>query len=535
MKKLVALLLAVMLCAPSFAALPDKDIVILYTNDVHCGVDQNIGYAGLAHYQHQMQKLTPYVTLVDAGDWSQGETIGMISQGRYIIEIMNAMNYDLAIPGNHEFDYGWGMFQVFSRDLKCGLTSCNLRDLRNGELVLTPYRIFTYGKVRVAFVGVCTPDSLTKSTTTTFLDESGKRIYGFDEDPSGEKLIASVQKAVDDAKAEGVDYVIIVGHLGEYDDVTDEWSAPYIAARTRGIDAFIDGHSHEVTPSLIIKNADGKDTPITQTGTKFTHIGKLTITTGGQVKTELISSVQSQDEKMIELISGIKARFEDTVTRHLSYTSFDMIVKDEKGSWLNREGENTLCSLAADSFLASAEEAKTGKADIALCNAGGVRANINTGEIILNDALSVLPYNNLLCIIEVPGQTIIDELEHGVHTLPKLNGGFIHASGLSYTIDMRIPSPVKVDDAHNMIGISGERRIKNVKVHGSDIDPEKMYKVVGTEFLLREKGNGHLFRDAKLVEPGYILTSDALAHYLEKFDVVPERYKQFQGRITVIQ
>ena len=523
------------MCLPSWGAVPDKDIVILCTNDVHCGVDMNIGYAGLAYYKHQMQALTPYVTLVDAGDWSQGETIGMISQGRYIIEIMNAVNYDLVIPGNHEFDYSWGMFEVFSRDLKCGLTSCNLRDLHTGELVLTPYRIFTYGDVRVAFVGVCTPDSLTKSTTTTFMDETGKRIYGFDEDITGEKLITSIQKAVNDARAEGVDYVIVVGHLGEYDDVNDVWSAPYIAARTRGINAFIDGHSHEVTPSLIIKNADGQDVPIMQAGTKFTHIGKVTIATDGTVRTELIASVESRDEKIAGLINDIKARFADTVTRHLSYTSYDLKAKDDSGSWLTRTGENYLCNLVTDAVLASTAQTKTGRTDIALMNAGGIRANIKAGEIIYNDALSVLPYNNTVCIVEVSGQTILDELEHGVHTLPKLYGGFLHASGLSYTIDMRIPSPVKVDDAGNMLEIVGERRIRDVKINGEALDPERMYRVAGVEFMLRDKGNGHIFRGAKLLEPGYILMSDALAHYLKTFDILPERYSEPQGRITVIR
>ena len=519
---------------PSWGAVPDKDIVILFTNDVHCGVDQNIGYAGLAYYKHQMQKLTPYVTLVDAGDWAQGETIGMLSQGRYLIEIMNALNYEVAVPGNHEFDYGWGMFEVFARDLKCGLTSCNLRDLRSGELVLTPYRMFTYGKVKAAFVGVCTPDGLLKSTTTTFLDETGKRIYDFDEDLSGEKLVASVQRAVDDARKAGADYVIIVGHLGEYDDIPEVWGAPYIASRIRGIDAFIDGHSHEATPALIIKNVDGKDVPITQTGTKLKNIGKVTIHTDGTVKTELVSSVEGRDEKITALIDEIKARYEETVKRHLSYTSFDLKAADENGKWLTRNRENFLCNLVTDALLASAAETKTGKADIALINSGTVRANIKAGEIIFNDVLSVMPYDNTLCIFELSGQTILDELEQGVSTLPRLFGGFLHASGLSYTIDTRIPTPVKTDDSSTMIDIAGERRVRNVKINGEDLDPEKLYRVVSTEFVVLEGGNGHVFKGAKVIEPAYMIQSDAFVHYLLKFDFLPERYNEAQGRITVI-
>ena len=233
MKKISALLLLLaVMCVPSWGAVPDKDIVILSTNDVHCGVDEVIGYAGVEYYKHEMQKLTPYVTLVDAGDWAQGATIGMIAQGRYILEIMNAMNYEVAVPGNHEFDYGWGMFERLAANLKCGFISCNLMDLRTGKTVFKPYKIFTYGNVKVAFVGASTPESITKSTPSYFMDDAGEYIYDFNGEATGEKLIAAIQKAVDDARAEGADYVIVLGHLGEYEDVTPVWAVPFIAPRT---------------------------------------------------------------------------------------------------------------------------------------------------------------------------------------------------------------------------------------------------------------------------------------------------------------
>ena len=537
MKKVLALvLLLTAVCVPSFGAVPDKDIVILYTNDVHCGVDQNIGYAGLEFYKHEMMKQTPYVTLVDAGDWAQGETIGAIAQGRYIFEIMNAMNYDLAVPGNHEFDYGWSQFENFAKNLKCGFISCNLRDLRTGELLFKPYRIFTYGAVKVAFVGVCTPESITKSTPSTFMDESGKFIYGFDGEEAGKKLIASIQKAADDARAEGADYVIVVGHLGEYEDITVvEWSAPFLAERTRGIDAFIDGHSHEVTPGLHFKNADGKDVVVTQSGTKLHNIGKVTITTDGQVKTELVASVEGRDAKITALISDIKARFEGTLRQHLSYTSFDLRAMDDKGDWIIRNGETGLCNLAADSMLHSALGTKTGKADIGMFNAGGIRKNIKPGEITFNDALSVMPFNNTVCIIEVSGQSILDELEMGARLLPANSGGLLHVAGMSYTVDTRIPHSVKTDENGFFAGVEGERRVKDVKVNGEPIDPEKLYKVVSISYVLMAKGDGHMFAGARMIEPDYAVASDALAGYIKTFGRLPERYAQPEGRLTVIK
>ncbi len=536
MKKLLALLLLAVLCVPSFAAVPDKDIVILYTNDVHCGVDDFIGYAGLEYYKHEMQKLTPYVTLVDAGDFAQGATMGTISQGKYIIEIMNAMKYDFAIPGNHEFDYGWAGFEKLSRDIACGFTSCNLRDLRTGQLVFKPYRIFTYGKVKVAFVGVCTPESFTKSTPSFFMDDNGEFIYSFDEDDTGAKLTASIQKAVDDARTEGADYVIVVGHLGEYQDITrPEWAVPFLATQTRGIDAFIDAHSHEVTPALFFKNADSKDVVVTQSGTKLHNIGKVTITTDGKIKTELVSSVESRDEKINAVIAGIKENYANIISQHLTYSSFDLRAMDDDGNWLVRDGETNLCNIVTDAMLYSARETKTGKADIGMFNAGGMRTNIMAGDITFNNALSVMPFGNTVCIIEITGQTLLDELEHGVRLLPNNNGGLLHVAGVTYTVDTRIPSPVKVDQRNMLAGIEGERRVKDVKVNGEPVDLAKTYKVAGTSYMLMAKGDGHMFAGAKLIEPDYAVGSDAFAHYLKTFDRLPERYSHAEGRITIIK
>ena len=536
MKKILALvLLLAVMCVPSWGKAPDKDIVILYTNDVHCGVDDVIGYAGVEYYKHQVQQVTPYVTLVDAGDWAQGATMGMIAQGRYILEIMNAMNYDIAVPGNHEFDYGWGMFERLAANLKCGFISCNLRDLRNGEPVFKPYKILTYGEVKVAFVGACTPESITKSTPSYFMDDSGKYIYDFDGEQTGQKLIAAIQKAVDDARAEGADYVIVVGHLGEYEDVTPVWAVPFIAPRTKGIDVFIDGHSHEITPGLHFKNAEGKDVVVTQTGQKLHNIGQVVIRTDGQVWTELISDVDSRDAKITALITDIKRRYEDTLRQPLSYTSFDLRVKDDAGQWIIRNAENGLCNLAADAMLYSSESTKTGRADVGLYNAGGLRSDIKAGRITFNDALSVMPFNNTVCIVEMSGQTLLDELEHGVRLMPHRSGGLLHVAGMTYKVDTSIPTPVKVDDRNILIGIEGERRVKDARINGEPVDPEKMYKVVSISYVLTALGDGHVFKGARLIEPDYATASDAFAAYIGTFEVLPERYAHGEGRMSVIK
>ena len=539
MKKLFLLVLLLLaLCIPCEAAAPDKDIIILYTNDIHCGVEDNIGYAGLAFFRNEMKKISPYVTVIDAGDWAQGGTIGAISQGRYILEIMNAIGYEVAVPGNHEFDYGWSQFENFSKNLKCGFISCNLRDLATGQLVFEPYKILNYGKVKVAFVGICTPDAFVTSTPSTFMDDKGEYVYDFDGDVEGKKFCATVQKAVDEARKAGADFVIAVGHLGENGinkKLRAEWTAPFVVANTKGIDAFIDGHSHEITPALKVKNLDGVEITITQTGTKLNNIGRMTINTSGEIKTEIINSVEGHDEKITALVNDIKNRYTDTLNEKLSYTSFDMRAMDDAGNWLVRNGETNLSNFVTDAIRDAASETKTGKADITLYNGGGIRSNWTAGELTYNSALSVFPFNNTVCIIEISGQTILDALEMGAKALPGNNGGFLQVSGLTYTVDTRIPTSVQIDEKNKFIGISGERRVKDVMVNGKPLDPEHKYSVIGTNFTLREGGDGYVFSNAKVLEADFIIATDALAHYMKKFPCVPERYREVEHRIKIIK
>ena len=528
MRKFLAFILVLISCSCSFAAnLPDKDIIIIYTNDVHCGVDDVIGYAGLAHYRKQMQNLSPYITLVDAGDAVQGASIGAISHGRYIIEIMNHINYDIAIPGNHEFDYGWGQFENFAKNLKCSYISCNLRDAVTGQLVLKPYKIIRYGNTKVAYVGICTPQTMSSTTPSTFMDSSGNFIYDFDGDLTGRKLCASVQEAVNQALDDGADYVIAVGHLGE-DSAVKAWSSINVIANTRGIDALIDGHTHEVTPCMKVKNLDGKEIIITQTGTKLHNIGKMIIDTQGKISSELVSEVKDKDSETQAFINEIQARYEDTLKSYIGHSNFELNAMDDQGNWLVRNGETGLCNLITDALLFSANT--MGGADIALFNGGGVRSNMKSGDLTYGSAFNVLPFGDTVSICEVSGQSLLDELEQGARLYPKRSGGFLQVSGITYTINGKIPSPVKVDNRNMLVSIEGERRVSNVKINGKALDPKKLYKVVSITYLIAAQR----YR-LKIIEPDYEAACDSLVHYIKSLGEIPERYKDSQNRITFIK
>ena len=569
---LMVLSLTTGISIPSFAA--DKDIVVLYTNDVHCGVDDNIGYAGLALYKKEMLAQTPYVALVDGGDAIQGAPIGTLSDGGYLIDIMNKVGYDFAVPGNHEFDYGMPRFLELAGKLNCGYYSSNFMDLRTGSAVFAPYKMFTYGNTKVAFVGATTPESFTKSTPTYFQDGNGTYIYGFCEDESGKKLYTQIQASVDQAKAEGAEIVVLVGHLGE-NGTTDQWTSDNVIKNTAGIDAVIDGHSHEVY-NKYVKNKDGKDVLLTQTGTKLKNIGKLTIKTDGTMTSEMVTKVpegvvtSTYTVKKGDSLSRIAKRELGSYDRYREiYNSNRAVLKDPNvltvGSQLiipaksavtadgraidydtdrfikaiqsqynetlktvigRTDTELTINDPATGNRAVRSGETNLGDlcadayrvvlgADIGLSNGGGVRASIKPGNITYNDTLTVFPFGNMGCVAEVKGQQIKDALEMASKNYPKESGGFLQVSGLTYTIDSQTPSSVQVDEKGNFLKVNGAYRVSDIMVGGTPLDVNKTYTVASHNYMLKSGGDGMtMFKGSKIIRDEVITDVDLLSSYI---------------------
>ena len=271
MKKLLALLLCLVMVlglgTTAFAAdAKSNDIVILHTDDVHCGVTDGMGYAGVAAYKAEMQQTHNYVALVDCGDAIQGETVGTLSAGAYIVDIMNETGYDFAAFGNHEFDYKLPQLAKLTKQAKYEYLACNFKYLGTGTTDITykPYEIVDYGGTKVAYIGIATPESFSKSTPAYFQDENGNYIYSFCEDDDGSALYKVVQDTVDEVKKAGADYVIALAHLGN-EGITDIWTSKAVIANTTGIDAMLDGHDHE-TLTMKVANKDGKEIILAEAG-----------------------------------------------------------------------------------------------------------------------------------------------------------------------------------------------------------------------------------------------------------------------------
>ena len=552
MKKLlsIVLVLALLLGCAAFAeeAAPalQKDLVILFTSDVHCGIDQGWGYAGLYAIKQNLAK-DNYVLLVDDGDAIQGEPIGTMTRGEGIIDIMNAVGYDIAIPGNHEFDYGMDRFLELTQKANFPYISCNFN--KEGELVFAPSVVKEFDGVKIGFVGITTPMTLRSSTPKYFMNDAGEFIYGFLQDETGEAVYTAVQKAVDDLRADGAQYVIAMGHMGDEDECKP-WRYMDVIGNTNGIDAMLDGHSHD-TEQVVMKNKDGEDVVRSGCGTKLAHIGSLTITKDGAISSKLYSWGQDVsapkllglDNAAAEAVSAASDVLNAKLAEVVASTTVDLIIHDPvaktddgKSIRIIRNTETNLGDLCADAYLD-----QSSGADIAFVNGGGIRVPIAKGDITLNDILKVHPFGNSLTVIEVTGQQVLDALEWSVHALPGEFGGFDQVAGLTFELDSTIPSPCQQDEKGFFTGVDEtlERRVRNVLVAGEPLDPARTYKVVSHDYQLLNNGDGYtMFEGATVLQESVKLDNQVLIDYITGSlgGVVGEGYENpyGQGRIVSV-
>lgn len=542
---LTSMLLSACMAGTSAEA-SDKDIVILYTNDVHCGIEDHIGYAGLAAYVNEKKEDTPYVTLIDCGDAVQGDFIGTISKGDYLVDLMNEVGYDYAILGNHEFDYGMPQLTHLIEKsnavyLGCNLTYSGTQD--NALSQVQPYDIVNYGATSVAFIGVSTPYSITSSTPSYFM-EGDEYVYGFSGGENGQLLYDCVQSTVDLCKEEGADYVVLLTHLGD-DESNSPYSSTELIQNTKDVDVCLDAHAHNEIASRIEQNLDGEDVLLSSTGTKLENIGQLVITANDTITTTLISSYDKKDEHMVSYINEIKALYEAEMNRVVASSDIAVTGYSENEIRLVRTRETTIGNLCADAYRSVTN------ADIAIVNGGGIRADLPKGDITYADVLAVHPYGNMACVTEASGQEILDCLEMASRAVLAVtedengaageNGGFLQVSGLTYTIDTSIESSVVTDENNMFVSIDGPRRIKNVKVLDEngvyqDLDPEKTYTLASHNYLIKEGGDGiNMFCDNPLLMDEGMVDSQVLITYLTEFvhGQLGDLYSSTEGRIIV--
>ena len=505
---LITVIVALLVCSLHVVTFaeeqPQNDIIILYENDVHCEID---GYSVLSALRNELKQDHAHVGIVTSGDFLQGGSLGSISKGEYIVRLMNLVGYDAIALGNHEFDYGLERLYELADMLNTKPVCANFKKIGEGEC-FNPYSIVNYGDVKIAYIGITTPSTPEKTSfPTQFVDENKNLIYTFSKDD----LAAVVQKNIDDARAEGADFVIALSHLGDENEVG--YNAIDLISETSGFDVVLDAHSHSVIESKTLIDKEGNKVVYTSTGTKFANIGKLTIS-GDKITTELISleNYNKKDPVLDAAITQIKAEYAEVGNKKIADCDFNLITHDSTGNRLVRITETNLGNLIADAFR------NVLGADIAYFNGGGIRSDIKAGEISYNDLLNVLPFNNTGVVVEVDGATVLKMLNAAVSKWPEENANFPHVSGVTFVVNT-------LEEANS--------RVYGVQILNSEtgayepLELDKMYRVASNNFILLECGDGMtMFEGAKVVSDTGILDVEILENYITNNlgGVIDEKY-----------
>jgi len=491
-----------------------SEVTILYTNDVHTYIDKQapeLTYAAIAALKQSYQNAGKKVLLVDAGDHVQGTAYGSMDQGASIIELMNAAGYDAATPGNHEFDYGMDRAKELMRDADFPYLSCNWVDLRTNLRVLPEIKVFVRGGVRIAFVGITTPETFTKSTPAYFMNKAQtKYIYDILGGEDGQKLYSAVQKAVDKAKCLA-DVVIGLGHLG-VDPSSSPWTSEEVIAHTTGFDAFIDGHSHTVMENKQVADASGRLVTLTQTGSYFANVGEMTIAPDGTISTRLVSTYDQEDVAVAAEQAAWVSSVDEMLGEKIAVADTKFYITDPAtGKRRIRSGETNLGDFVADGIYTYFNEVEKLHCDIAIMNGGGIRSDEDAGYWTFKTCKQVSPFGNVACLMSVTGKQIQDALEFAARFAGaegKENGGFLQVAGATYEIHTDIPNTVQTDDKNVWIGsATGTPRVQNVKIYDrhtgtyEPLDPAKTYALAGMNYTLRNLGDGFaMFDGAELIK-----------------------------------
>ena len=491
-----------------------SDVTILYTNDVHTYIDKQspkLTYAAIADLKQSYQNAGKDVLLVDAGDHVQGTAYGSMDEGASIIKLMNAAGYDVATPGNHEFDYGMDRAKAIMKEADFPYLSCNWVDLRTTLRVLPSVKVFVRGGRRIAFVGVTTPETFTKSTPAYFMDKAQRKyIYDIQGGEDGKKLYDAVQKAIDKAKLLA-DVVIGLGHLG-VDPSSSPWTSEEVIAHTSGFDAFIDGHSHTVMENKQVQDASGKAVTLTQTGSYFANVGEMTIAADGTITTKLIPTHEGMDAGIAAMQTSWVNTVDDILGEKIAVGDSDFYVSDPAtGKRRIRSAETNLGDFVADGIYTYFNEVEKLHCDVAIMNGGGIRADVPAGDWTFKTCKQVSPFGNVACLMSVTGKQIQDALEFAARFAGedgKENGGFLQVAGATYEIHTDIPNTVQTDEKNVWIGsATGTPRVQNVKIYdkasGSylPLDPGATYALAGMNYTLRNLGDGFaMFDGAELIK-----------------------------------
>lgn len=527
---ILCLILVISALPVSVSAINNDDIVILYENDVHCTVE---GYSKLSAMKKELKESYSHVGVVSGGDFIQGNSLGVISKGEYIVNLMNLVEYDAVTLGNHEFDYRLDRLNVLVDMMDTKPVCCNFQKIGEDTSYYEPYTIVSYGDVDIAYIGITTPSTITQSSPDQFKNDDGSFIYTF----NSTTLYDVVQNSIDSAQAKGADYIVALSHTGYEDDEIygETEDVETLIRNTVGLDVVLDAHSHSVIESTEIADKEGNAVLLSSTGTKFEYIGKLTVSEG-RLETKLIKTADYQltDPAVDAYIGQIYEEYSALGERKVAYSEVDLITHDADGNRLVRNSETNLGNLCAEAFRYAVN------ADIGYMNGGGIRSDIPSGDITFNDLLNVLPFNDMIVLAEISGQTVKDMMEKAVMTWPGEDGHFSQLAGIKFSVNTSIPSSVVLNEQGEFEGVEGQYRVYDISIYNrvkgiyEPLELDKAYTIAASDYYLIEYGGGmKMLETAKVLQNSGMLDIEAFEMYItEKLGgVIGQEYKKSKENI----
>ena len=529
-----ALVLSMMSGVFAAVTLPGEDddlsgqLVILHTNDSHGRIKEDgtsMGMSAVKYLANRYENAGASVLILDAGDTLHGLPIVTASRGESAVNVMNAVGYSAMAPGNHDFNYGYEHILELEEEMNFPVLAANVTYEADGSLVFGDHIVITCGEYTIGAFGMATPETVTKTNPNNVVG------LDFNED----NLAGIAQAQCDELKELGCDIIICLAHLG--DDVS---STPYrstdVLEQVTDIDLWIDGHSHSVL------NDDGEahlvnGTLVASTGEYTKNIGVVTYDgaefDAGLVHYADLCNTYEQDGEIITEFYGYDPEITALVQNYYDeMMEFYSEVVGHTDVLLNgtrefvRTQETNLGDLAADAILAAAPNA-----DFALTNGGGIRANIEIGDITRYDLFTVFPFGNMVATVELTGAQIVYILEAATHACPGIDGAFPQVSGITFEI-------------HTYIEYEGEyanptnpgSRIQNVCINGEPIDLDATY-VMATNDFLAAGGDTYAILAENFENSGILIginLEDALINYIQNIDDNCAGYAEPAGRIVIV-
>lgn len=449
--KLAGLLLALLLAITSAALAEEFKLGVVSSNDSHGHIQSfrhngEEGWGGMARRRVAIQTAradTDYYWMVlDAGDVFQGTPISNLLTGFLDIECMNQMGYDAMCLGNHEFDFGYDLIRGRMPDANFPMLCCNVIDKERGVPVAEPYHIFRRGNYRVGVIGI---------TTETLLGETNPRVADYVDVYDPVPIVKSLARYL---RSIGVDIVIAVGHQGYGRDIE-------MAKEIPELDVIVGGHTH----TKLDEPTRVGDVLVTQSWEWGKQIGVMKVTferDSADERFRLVSYENEyvpmspdlpEDDGMKAFIADYDQRFSKEMDKVVCTALQDFPVDNV------RLEENALASLIADSMRSATE------ADVAYFNGGNFRAGLSEGTVTFGDLYGVLPYDNFLMKVPMPGWKLIEILEYAGFQYG--DGGFPQVSGLRLEyVDMELVTALVLKDGEYV-----------------PIDPDAEYTFLTTDFM----------------------------------------------------